>query len=93
MTETRPTGRDDAITGGVLVGLGLGGFVDGIVLHQILQWHHMLTDYGDYDRFPPGTVADLQDNSLWDGLFHAGTWVLTIVGLVILIGAAVVVGR
>jgi Predicted membrane protein (DUF2243) len=54
VTETRPTGRDDAITGGVLVGLGLGGFVDGIVLHQILQWHHMLTDYGDYDRFPAG---------------------------------------
>jgi uncharacterized membrane protein len=58
VTETRQTGRDDAITGGVLLGLGLGGFVDGIVLHQILQWHHMLTDYGDYDRFPPGTVAD-----------------------------------
>jgi uncharacterized membrane protein len=88
VTETRPTGRDDAITGGVLLGLGLGGFVDGIVLHQILQWHHMLTDYGDYDRFPPGNVADLEDNSLWDGLFHAGTWVLTVVGLVILIGAA-----
>ena len=23
-----------------LMGLGLGGFVDGIVFHQILQWHH-----------------------------------------------------
>jgi uncharacterized membrane protein len=28
---------------GILFGLGLGGFFDGIVLHQILQWHHMLT--------------------------------------------------
>ena len=28
---------------GLLYGLGLGGFVDGIVLHQILQWHHMLS--------------------------------------------------
>jgi len=28
---------------GILLGIGLGGFVDGIVLHQILQWHHMLT--------------------------------------------------
>ena len=35
-----------------MLGLGLGGFVDGIVLHQILQWHHMLTDYGAYDAFP-----------------------------------------
>jgi uncharacterized membrane protein len=27
----------------VWLGIGLGGFVDGIVLHQILQWHHMST--------------------------------------------------
>jgi uncharacterized membrane protein len=26
----------------ILFGLGLVGFFDGIVLHQILQWHHML---------------------------------------------------
>jgi uncharacterized membrane protein len=31
---------------GVLIGFGVGGFVDGIVLHQILQWHHMLTSAG-----------------------------------------------
>jgi hypothetical protein len=31
---------------GVLLGIGLGGFLDGIVLHQILQWHHMLTSEG-----------------------------------------------
>lgn len=29
--------------GGFLLGIGFGGFVDGIVLHQLLQWHHMLT--------------------------------------------------
>jgi Predicted membrane protein (DUF2243) len=28
---------------GILLDLGLGGFFDGIVLHQILQWHHMVT--------------------------------------------------
>ena len=33
---------------GILLGIGLGGFVDGIVLHQILQWHHMLSSEGDY---------------------------------------------
>ena len=32
------------ISAGILFGLGLGGFFDGIVLHQVLQWHHMLTD-------------------------------------------------
>jgi uncharacterized membrane protein len=29
----------------LLLGIGLGGFFDGIVLHQILQWHHMLSDH------------------------------------------------
>lgn len=28
------------VWGTVLLGVGLGGFFDGIVLHQILQWHH-----------------------------------------------------
>jgi uncharacterized membrane protein len=33
---------------GLLYGLGLGGFIDGIVLHQILQWHHMVSDVSRY---------------------------------------------
>jgi uncharacterized membrane protein len=28
----------------ILLGLGLGGFFDGIVLHQVLQWPHTPTD-------------------------------------------------
>ena len=66
---------------GILLGIGLGGFVDGIVLHQILQWHHMLTDQGDY---PATTVAGLETNTLFDGLFHAATWVAVAVGIWIL---------
>ena len=30
------------VSGGIFFGLGLGGFFDGIALHQLLQWHHML---------------------------------------------------
>lgn len=63
---------------GLLLGIGLGGFVDGIVLHQMLQWHHMLTSHGDY---PATTVAGLEVNTLWDGFFHAATWIATAVGL------------
>ncbi len=66
---------------GLLLGIGLGGFVDGIVLHQMLQWHHMLTDQGDY---PSNTVRGLEVNTLWDGLFHASTWLFVIVGLFLL---------
>jgi uncharacterized membrane protein len=70
---------------GILLGLGLGGFVDGIVLHQILQWHHMLTSEGSY---PKTTVAGLEANTLADGLFHASTWILAAVGVWLLWRAA-----
>ena len=46
---------------GFLLGVGFGGFVDGIVLHQILQWHHMLTATGDH---PADTVTGLEENVL-----------------------------
>jgi uncharacterized membrane protein len=62
---------------GLLYGLGLGGFIDGIVLHQILQWHHMVSDVGDY---PTDTVAGLEVNTLADGFFHMATWVLVLAG-------------
>jgi uncharacterized membrane protein len=75
----------DADTGsrapGILLGIGLGGFVDGIVLHQLLQWHHMLTSEGS---FPATTVAGLETNTLWDGIFHAAAWVAVVAGLWIL---------
>ncbi len=67
------------ITAGILFGLGLGGFFDGIVLHQILQWHHMLTV-----PYPATSVENLELNTLWDGLFHAATYIFTVMGLVVL---------
>jgi uncharacterized membrane protein len=62
-------------TSGLLFGLGLGGFVDGIVLHQILQWHHMVSAVDDA---PPNTVAGLELNTLADGFFHLATWLLVL---------------
>lgn len=66
------------------MGIGFGGFVDGIVLHQILQWHHLLTDEGD---FPMDTVRGLEQNTLADGIFHAATWVFLLVGTLAAISA------
>ena len=57
-------------TSGLLFGLGLGGFVDGIVLHQILQWHHMVSSVSSA---PVTTVAGLEANTLADGVFHLAT--------------------
>jgi uncharacterized membrane protein len=69
---------------GVLFGLGLGGFFDGIVLHQVLQWHHMLTSAG----YPVDSVRNLEINTFFDGLFHASTYVFVVAGLVVLWRAA-----
>ena len=59
------------------MGIGLGGFVDGILFHQVFQWHHLLTDDG---CCPAGTVAGLEANTLADGLFHVGTWIAVLAG-------------
>ncbi|MBO1055861.1 MAG: DUF2243 domain-containing protein [Dolichospermum sp. JUN01] len=67
------------ITAGIFLGLGLGGFVDGILLHQILQWHHMLSSIR-----PLTTDTNTDVNMVWDGLFHALDWVLTVVGVTLL---------
>ena len=69
---------------GFVMGLGLGSFIDGIVLHQVLQWHHLLTDTGDH---PMDTVAGLQANTLADGLFHLAAWVLVAAGMALTVRA------
>ena len=70
---------------GFVLGLGLGGFLDGIVLHQVLQWHHLLT--GEQGGEPLDTVAGLEANTLADGLFHLATWVLVVVGMALTVRA------
>ena len=62
---------------GLLYGLAFGGFIDGILLHQILQWHHMVSHVEDY---PTDTVAGLEVNTLADGFFHMATWFLLLAG-------------
>jgi uncharacterized membrane protein len=73
---------------GIILGVGLGGFIDGILLHQLLQWHHMLTSAGTsrlhVAAYPDDTVHGLKINTVWDGLFHTFTWLSVLVGLAIL---------
>lgn len=61
------------------MGAGLGGFVDGIVFHQILQWHNMLSA-----QLTPNNLINAKVNMFWDGVFHAGAWIMTITGLAVL---------
>ncbi|MCU1692763.1 MAG: hypothetical protein JWM64_1854 [Frankiales bacterium] len=55
-----------------VLGFGLGAFADGIVLHQVLQWHHLTSSYDPSQR---GAV-------LADGLFHAAAWAVVVGALV-----------
>jgi uncharacterized membrane protein len=78
--------RDDRrrlLTAGLLLGIGLGGFVDGILFHQILQLHSMLSAI-----HPPNTLVNVKVGMVWDGLFHAFAWVATVIGIVFLWRAA-----
>jgi uncharacterized membrane protein len=78
--ETQPPTRCTFPTAaGIFFGLGLGGFFDGIVLHQVLQWHHMLSNW-----YPVNTIENLKLNTRWDGIFHSATYVFVLIGLYIL---------
>ncbi|HEY1065636.1 MAG TPA: DUF2243 domain-containing protein [Pirellulales bacterium] len=77
--------RGPLIAAATTLGVGLGGFVDGIVLHQILQVHSMLSaKYPTRGLDAETLVRNLEINMFWDGLFHAFTWTATVVGLAML---------
>lgn len=67
------------LTAGVVLGVGLGGFLDGITLHQIAQWHNMGSAV-----LPPVTMEAMRQNMVWDGLFHLATWTITLIGVLML---------
>jgi uncharacterized membrane protein len=64
---------------GVTIGIGLGGFLDGIALHQIAQWHNMGSAV-----VPPHTMDAMRTNMRWDGYFHLATWIINAGGVLLL---------
>ena len=79
MPTPQAANRRPLIAAATLLGVGLGGFMDGIVFHQILQTHQMLTG-----KLPPTSVRNIEINMFWDGLFHAFTWASTMTGMALL---------
>lgn len=72
--------RESRVKGaGVLLGIGLGGFFDGIALHQIAQWHQMLSAV-----VPPESMEAMKRNMAADGWFHAAVWLATLAGVLVL---------
>jgi uncharacterized membrane protein len=64
---------------GAVIGLALGGFFDGIPLHQMLQWHHFLS------LVPGEALRDIRNQILADGMFHVAVYVIAAVGLALLL--------
>jgi uncharacterized membrane protein len=86
--------RRPLIAAGLLLGVGMGGFVDGILFHQILQWHNMVSAKYPTAGSVPLTEQDTETlrrnvevNMFWDGVFHAFTWTMNLLGLQLLFAA------
>ena len=66
------------ITAAAVTGVGLSGFFDGVLLHQVLQWHHLLS------LVPGETWRSIENQILADGLFHVMMYGVTAIGLLLL---------
>lgn len=65
-------------TASTVLGIGLGGFFDGIVLHQVLQVHEMLSN-----KVPATEYIGKSINMFWDGIFHAFCLIVVLIGIIL----------
>jgi uncharacterized membrane protein len=65
----------------LVIGLGVGALLDGFILHEVLQWHHLWSR-----KVPITTVSGLERNTLADGIFHLGFLVVLVIGIALLSG-------
>lgn len=79
-TEPRPF----PLAPGFIMGASLAGLFDGILLHQILQWHHMLCIE---THCVVKTVDVMKRQNLFDGIFHLAMYILLLTGLALFTGA------
>ncbi len=68
-----------ATAAAILLGVGLAGLLDTIIFHQILQWHHMVSN-----KISPNSLESVQINVLSDGLFLVFALIVTILGIALL---------
>jgi len=73
------------VRAGLVLGMGFGGLADGIILHQILGWHHLVC-YTLNCR--PSSIEELQLENTQDGYFHLVLWLVLLAGTAMLFRAA-----
>jgi uncharacterized membrane protein len=60
----------------MILGIGLGGFADGIIFHQVLQTHEMLLN-----KIPATDYTGKSVNMFWDGIFHFFCLLVVLTGI------------
>jgi uncharacterized membrane protein len=90
-TRHRVGGTGPLVRAGLVLGAGFGGLADGIVLHSILGWHHLICAGASVDC-QPISVAQLKVENTQDGYFDLGLWLVLIAGTAMLARAAGRVG-
>jgi uncharacterized membrane protein len=76
--------KNPLVQAGLVLGMGFGGLADGIVLHQILGWHHLVCYSANCQPF---SVAQLLHENTQDGYFHLGLWLVLLAGTALLLRA------
>ena len=72
LSNRKSISKNRNLFSGILFGIGLAAFLDEVIFHQLLRWHHF------YDK----STTDI--GMISDGLFHAFSWFATIGGLFLL---------
>lgn len=73
--QTQNTVTQRALIAAGVFGFGFSGLIDVLVLHHILQWHHLVSGI-----YPMYTLDGLETNILADGLFSLGMLIIMGVG-------------
>jgi uncharacterized membrane protein len=77
--NAKPLSPIPLTTASMVLGIGIGGFIDGIVLHQILQWHEMLSN-----KIPSTEYVGKSINMFWDGIFHFFCLLVVLIGIILM---------
>jgi uncharacterized membrane protein len=80
--------EDGVLAAGIVLGVGFAALFDGVVFHQVLQWHHMLSAW-----HPADTVENIELNTTADGWFHVAAALTLVAGLGMLWRATARAGR
>jgi len=80
------TPENPMVWAGVVLGMGFGGLADGIVLHSILGWHHLICA-GGAEFCQPSSIEQLKLENTQDGYFDLALWFVLLAGTAMLFRA------